>query len=185
MTTDAFTLPETDTAVDGARMMLEGLGLDISKPHLAATPMRLVAAYRELFSPRPFQPTTFDNDAEYHGLVVVREIPLRSVCEHHLLPFVGTARIGYVPGERLLGLSKIARVLEHFAGRPQVQERLTNETHDWFAEHLSPLGIGIVIDAEHTCMTLRGARATGAFTTTSRFSGSLAEDGALRREFVG
>ncbi len=181
---DGSTLPQTDIAIEGARMMLSGLNIDLDRPHLAGTPERMVAVYRELFSSPEFVATTFDNDSNYHGLVVVRDIPLRSVCEHHLLPFVGFAHIGYIVGDRLLGLSKIARVVEKFASQPQIQERLTAEIHNWFVRELAPRGVGVVLEAEHTCMTLRGARATGASTRTSQFSGLLAEDGALRREFV-
>jgi GTP cyclohydrolase IA len=105
------------------------------------------------------------------------------VCEHHLLPFVGTIHIGYLPAERILGLSKLARVAEHFAYRPQVQERLTKQIADWLAEQLTPRGVGVVIEAEHTCMTLRGVQAAGARTVTSTLLGTLREDPRSRAEF--
>ncbi|MGK5556484.1 GTP cyclohydrolase I, partial [Actinomadura kijaniata] len=110
--------------------------------------------------------------------------PMRSVCEHHLLPFTGVAHVGYLPGPRIVGLSKLARVVEHFAGRPQVQERLTRQIADWLHHRLDPRGVGVVIEADHTCMTLRGARATGARTTTSTLLGALREDARSRAEFL-
>lgn len=105
--------------------------------------------------------------------MLARAIPVQSVCEHHFLPFHGTAHIGYVPGDRLLGLSKLARLTEMFARRPQVQERLTQQIVDWLVDNLAPRGVGVVIDAEHTCMTLRGVRALGSTTRTSVFTGTL------------
>ncbi|WP_452465172.1 GTP cyclohydrolase I [Nonomuraea recticatena] len=144
----------------------------------------MARAYAELFSPRPFALTTFPNDEGYDELVLARNIPLRSVCEHHLLPFVGTAHIGYLPGRRILGLSKLARVLEHFACRPQVQERLTKQVADWLHAQLDPQGVGVVIQAEHTCMTLRGVQAIGTTTTTSTLLGVLRTDARSRSEFL-
>lgn len=106
------------------------------------------------------------------------------MCEHHLLPFVGTAHVGYLPGQRILGLSKLARVVEHFACRPQVQERLTKQVADWLQTQLEPKGVGVVIEAEHTCMTLRGVKATGSSTLTSTLLGTLRNDGRSRSEFL-
>ena len=140
-------------------------------------------AWAEFFIPRPFDMTTFPNDEGYGDLVLARNIPFRSICEHHLLPFTGTAQIGYLPGERILGLSKLARVVELFASRPQVQERLTQQVANWLRDQLAPLGVGVVLEAEHTCMTLRGVRATGAVTVTSAMHGLLREDGRSREEF--
>ena len=122
----------------------------------------MAAAYAEMLTPAPFDLTTFPNDEGYDELVLARSIPVHSVCEHHLLPFVGVAHVGYLPGERILGLSKLARVVELFARRPQVQERLTTQVADWLQDHLAPRGVGVVIEAEHLCMTLRGVRADGA-----------------------
>jgi GTP cyclohydrolase I len=136
-----------------------------------------------LFTPRAFDLTTFPNDENYDELVLVRNVPLRSVCEHHLLPFVGTVHIGYLPGERIIGLSKLARVAEHFACRPQVQERLTKQIADWLDEQLHPRGVGVVINAEHSCMTLRGVYSTGSATVTSTLLGVLREDPRSRQEF--
>lgn len=167
-----------------AARFLRALGLDLDSESMRRTPARMARAYAELFEPRPFELTTFPNDEGYDELVLARDIPVRSVCEHHLLPFVGTAHIGYLPGPRILGLSKLARVLEHFACRPQVQERLTKQVADWLWDHLEPAGVGVVIQATHTCMTLRGVRAEGAVTITSTLLGALRDDSRSRGEFL-
>ena len=134
-------------------------------------------------APRSFDLTTFRNDAAYDELIIARSIPVQSVCEHHLLPFVGVAHVGYLPGERILGLSKLARVVELFARRPQVQERLTQQVADWLQEHVAPRGVGVVVEAEHLCMTMRGVGASGATTVTSALHGQLRSDAASRAEF--
>jgi GTP cyclohydrolase I len=166
-----------------AGSFLEALGISLDSPSLRDTPGRMARAYAELFTPRSFELTTFDNDEAYDELVLARSIPVRSVCEHHLLPFVGVAHVGYLPGERILGLSKLARIVEHFARRPQVQERLTKQVADWLDERLRPKGVGVVIAAEHTCMTLRGVQAVGSNTVTSTLLGSLRADPRSRAEF--
>ncbi|MGH3497031.1 MAG: GTP cyclohydrolase I [Nocardioidaceae bacterium] len=162
---------------------LRALGIACDIESLRETPGRMARAHAELFSPRPFDLTTFPNEEGYDELVLARGIPLRSVCEHHLLPFVGVAHVGYLPGERILGLSKLARVVEHFASRPQVQERLTKQIADWLCQQLNPQGVGVVVVAEHTCMTLRGVRALGSDTITSTLLGTLREDPRSRQEF--
>ena len=134
--------------------------------------------------PRSFDLTTFPNDEGYDELVLARDIPVQSVCEHHMLPFVGVAHVGYLPGGRILGLSKLARVVELFARRPQVQERLTSQIAGWLQTHLVPAGAGVVIEAEHLCMSLRGVRATGTTTITSTMLGALREDPRSRAEFL-
>ena len=174
--------PETATA--GARLLLSGLGIDLTSESLQRTPERMAGALAELLTPRPFELTTFPNDGDYDELIVARGIPMRSLCEHHMLPFVGTAHIGYLPAERILGLSKLARVLEHFSRRPQVQERLTTQVAGWLQEHLEPTGVGVVIEAEHLCMTLRGVQAPGTTTITSSLLGSLRTDARSRAEFL-
>jgi len=176
--------PDLAAAELAADQFLKALGISTDSGSLRGTPGRMARAYAELFSPRPFDLTTFPNDEGYDELVLARGIPLRSVCEHHLLPFVGTAHIGYLPGSRILGLSKLARVLEHFACRPQVQERLTKQVADWLQNQLEPKGVGVVIQAEHTCMTLRGAQATGTTTMTSTMLGLLRTDARSRSEFL-
>lgn len=174
---------DLDAAERAAYNLLRALGIDPTGESLAGTPRRMARAYAELFSPRPFDLTTFPNEEGYDELVLARGIPVRSVCEHHLLPFVGVAHVGYLPGERILGLSKLARVVEHFACRPQVQERLTKQVADWLAEQLRPKGVGVVIAAEHSCMTLRGVQAVGSTTVTSTLLGVLRADARSRQEF--
>ncbi|MEU1520845.1 GTP cyclohydrolase I FolE [Nocardia rhamnosiphila] len=170
-------------AEDAARTFLTALGVRLDSEHLQATPGRMARAYAELFTPRAFDLTTFPNEEGYDELVLARRIPLRSVCEHHLLPFVGVAHVGYLPGDRILGLSKLARIVEHFSRRPQVQERLTKQVADWLDRQLQPKGVGVVIEAEHTCMTLRGVQAVGTTTVTSTLLGTLREDARSRQEF--
>jgi GTP cyclohydrolase I len=166
-----------------AEQFLLALGISLDSESMRGTPARMARAYAELFTPRPFDLTTFPNDEGYDELVLARSIPVRSVCEHHLLPFVGVAHVGYLPGSRILGLSKLARVVEHFARRPQVQERLTKQVADWLADQLHAKGVGVVIEAEHFCMTLRGVQAFGASTVTSSLLGTLREDPRSRTEF--
>ena len=163
--------------------LLRALGKDPEGPHLAETPRRVAAAYAELLTAPQFDLTTFPNDEGYNELVLATAIPVQSLCEHHLLPFSGVAHIGYLPGDRILGLSKFARVLDLFARDLQVQERLTQQVADWLQENLSPRGLGVVIEAEHLCMSLRGVRAGGARTITSALHGVLREDARSRHEF--
>jgi GTP cyclohydrolase IA len=166
-----------------AAEFLAALGIDLDREELRATPARMARAYAELFDAPPFQLTTFANDEGYDELVLARGIPFRTVCEHHLLPFSGLAHVGYLPGARILGLSKLARLVEHFAARPQTQERLTKQVADCLAERLSPRGTGVVLEAEHSCMSLRGVRALGAKTITSALLGTLRADARSRAEF--
>ena len=177
--------PDIDLAAaeQAAGQFLAALGVELDSEGLRGTPGRMARAYAELFTPRPFNLTTFPNDEGYDELVLARAIPVRSVCEHHLLPFTGIAHVGYLPGRRILGLSKLARIVEHFARRPQVQERLTKQVADWLYTHLRPQGAGVVIVAEHTCMTLRGVQAAGSRTVTSTLLGTLREDPRSRQEF--
>jgi GTP cyclohydrolase IA len=177
-------VPDLAAATVAARTFLEALGVPCTSPETIDSPRRMAAAYAEMLSARPFQPTTFANDEGYEELVVVSDINFSSICEHHLLPFSGTAHIGYLPGERILGLSKFARVVEMFSRRPQVQERMTKQIADWLDRELSPRGVGVVVTAEHTCMSLRGARAIGATTRTTALTGALRDDPAGRAEFL-
>lgn len=178
--------PDVDlqAAARAARDFLAALGVTCDDPGTYNSPLRMAQAYREMLTPRTFTPTTFPNDEGYDELVVVRSIPVQSVCEHHLLPFTGTAHVGYLPGDRILGLSKFARVVDMFARRPQVQERLTRQITTWLDEQLRPGGVGVVIEAEHTCMTLRGVRVGGTVTRTTALSGALRENPATRAEFL-
>lgn len=175
---------DLNAAERAAEDFLTALGIKLDSEELRSTPGRMARAYAELFDARPFELTTFPNDEGYDELVLARDIPFRTVCEHHLLPFAGVAHVGYVPGERILGLSKLARLVEYFAARPQVQERLTRQVADWLIAQLQPRGAGVVIEAEHSCMTLRGVRARGSTTVTSALLGTLRTDPQSRAEFL-
>ncbi len=178
--TAAIDLPAAQQAVAD---LLVALGQDADDEHLRETPRRVAAAYAELLTPRAFNLTTFPNDEEYDELVVARDIPFHSLCQHHLLPFKGMAHVAYLPGERILGLSKLARVVELFSRDLQVQERLTKQVADWLQEHLEPKGVGVVLQAEHLCMSLRGVQASGSITVTSALHGLLRHDARSRSEF--
>jgi GTP cyclohydrolase IA len=163
--------------------LLVALGQNIDDDHARETPRRVAAAFAEMLTPRPFNLTTFPNDEGYDELVLAKDIPFYSMCQHHMLPFKGVAHVGYLPGERIIGLSKLARVVEKFARRLQVQERLTRQVADWLQEELRPKGVGVVLEAEHLCMSLRGVRADGSRTVTSALHGLLREDERSRSEF--
>ncbi len=182
---DGLTGPTIDLsrAAHAVSELLDALGVDRDGEGLADTPARVARAYAELLTPEPFEATTFPNDEGYDELVLARSIPFSSLCEHHLLPFAGVAHIGYLPGERLLGLSKLARVVTHFSRRLQVQERLTTQVADWLAAALHPKGVGVVLEAEHACMSLRGVRAAGSMTLTSALAGIVRDDERTRAEF--
>jgi GTP cyclohydrolase I len=164
--------------------LLDALGQDQSDPELDDTPRRVADAFAELLTPEPFSCTTFPNDGGYDEMVIARSIPMHSLCAHHLLPFIGVAHVAYLPGERIVGLSKLARVVDHFSRRLQNQERLTTQVADWLCENLSPKGVGVLIEAEHLCMSLRGIQATGARTVTSAVRGKLRDDPRTRTEFL-
>ena len=175
---------DADAAERAAADLLVALGADLSVPGLRETPRRMAAAYEELLTPRPFRPTTFPNEEGYDELVLIRSIPFHSLCMHHLLPFHGLAHIGYLPGDRIMGLSKFARVVELFARDLQVQERLTVQIADWLQERLAPKGVGVVLEAEHLCMALRGVRKPGSRTITSALRGAVRDDARTRQEFL-
>ncbi len=174
----------SDPAEAAVASLLQALGVDLSGGHVAATPRRVAAMYRELLTPRPFNATTFANDTRYDELVLARDIPFTSLCAHHLLPFHGAAHVGYLPGDRIVGLSKLARIVDHFARSLQIQERLTKQVADWLNEKLNPEGVGVVIEAEHMCMTVREVQAAGSKTLTSAMYGLLRDNPASRTEFL-
>ena len=171
-------------AEHAASDFLVALGADINDEHLADTPGRMARAYAELLTPKRFVPTSFPNEDGYDELILVRSIPFHSLCTHHLLPFRGVAHVGYVPGERIVGLSKLARVVEMFARDLQVQERLTAQIADWLQHELDPKGVGVVLEAEHMCMALRGVQTFGAKTVTSALHGLVRNDPRTRQEFL-
>jgi GTP cyclohydrolase I len=171
-------------AEQAARDLLAALGADLELDSLAETPARMARMYAELLAPEPFRVTTFPNDAGYDELVVARGIPFHSLCEHHLLPFVGVAHVGYLPGERIIGLSKLARVVDYFARGLQVQERLTAQIGNWLQDELAPKGVGVVLEAEHLCMSLRGVTKPSTSTVTSALHGLVRDDPRTRQEFL-
>lgn len=175
---------DVSAAERAATELLLALGADLELEGLRETPRRMAAAYAELLTPEPFDLTTFPNEEGYDELVLVRDIPFQSLCMHHLLPFHGVAHVAYLPGERILGLSKLARVVEHFSRDLQVQERLTTQVANWLQEQLQPKGVGVVLHAEHLCMSLRGVQKPGAVTITSALHGLLRNDPRTREEFL-
>jgi GTP cyclohydrolase IA len=175
---------DLEAAELAAVSFLTALGVDISGEATADTPRRMARAYAEMLAGPAFDMTTFPNDEGYDELVVVEQIPFRSLCEHHMLPFTGTVDIGYLPTDRILGLSKFARLVAFFASRPQTQERMTKQIAGELRQRLEPQGVGVVIVAEHACMSLRGARAHGARTVTSALYGGLRDNPVLRSEFL-
>lgn len=176
---------DVEAAEAAVRALLVALGVDASDEHLAGTPRRVARAYADLLSPEPFDLTTFASEDGQRELVLLTGIPFQSLCAHHLLPFHGVAHVGYVPSQRIVGLSKLARIVQWFAAGPQVQERLTRAVADCVEQHLGPGGVGVVIEAEHECMSLRGVRAHGTRTTTTTFRGTLKDDAAARSELLG
>ncbi len=167
-----------------ARDLLAALGTDLGREGLARTPARVARAYAEMLERPLLEATTFPNDEAYDELVVLSSVPFHSLCEHHLLPFHGVAHLGYLPGERILGLSKLARALDFFARDLQVQERLTMQVADCLEEWLSPKGVGVVVEAEHLCMAARGVEKAGTRTVTSALRGKVRDDPRTRQEFL-
>ncbi|MDO4730671.1 MAG: GTP cyclohydrolase I FolE [Clostridia bacterium] len=170
-------------------MILEAIGEDKNREGLLETPKRVANMYMEIFAGLDEDPKEhlkiFNEGTGHEELVIVKDIPLYSVCEHHLLPFVGVAHIAYIPRKgKILGLSKFARIVSCFAKRPQVQERLTTQIADFIYNELNPLGVAVVINAEHLCMTMRGAKCAGAKTQTSALRGSIRTDHKSRAEVM-
>lgn len=175
--------PKIETAV---KMIIEAIGEDPTREGLLDTPKRVASMYEEIFAgleeePKDFLEVTF---SEYHDeLVLVKDIPLYSMCEHHLLPFYGKAHVAYIPqGGKVIGLSKLARVTDSYAKRPQLQERLTSQIADCIYDTINPQGVGVVIEAEHMCMTMRGIRKPGSLTVTSALRGSFQSRHQTRAE---
>ena len=171
------------------REILEAVGEDPSREGLLETPGRVARMYEEIFSGLESDPLEhlkiFNEGGRHDELVLVKDIPLYSVCERHLLPFIGRAHIAYIPKNgRIIGLSKFARIVDCFARRPQVQERLTGQIADFLYENLDPLGVAVFIQAEHLCMTMRGARAAGSMTQTSALRGCMRSDAKTRAEVM-
>ncbi len=168
------------------REILIAIGEDPDREGLVETPSRVARMYEEIFSGLEDDATRhlkLFNERGNEEMVVVRDIPLYSMCEHHLIPFMGKAHIAYIPSDgKVIGLSKLARIVECFAKRPQLQERLTAQIADFLDENLNPQGVAVVVEAEHLCMTMRGARASGAQTRTSALRGTMRSDSKTRAE---
>ena len=181
-------LTEAD-AEAAVRVLIEWAGDDPDREGLVDTPRRGARSYRELFSgydadPRSYLERTFEEVGGYDELVVLRDIRVVSFCEHHMLPVIGVAHVGYLPTNRVVGISKLARVVHGFARRLQIQEKLTAGIADAIQDILRPHGVGVVIEAEHSCMTLRGVNTLGASLTTSRLLGVIRDDPRTREEFL-
>jgi len=173
---------------EGVKMILEGVGEDPGREGLINTPDRVARMYEELFSgmsesSSEVLDTVFHED--YDEVVLLRDIEFNSVCEHHLMPFTGIAHVAYLPDGKIVGLSKLARAVEHFAKRPQVQERLTAQIADLISKTLEPKGVAVVLEATHTCMTMRGVKKPGSVMTTSAMRGLIRENLATRNEVLG
>lgn len=168
------------------RMILEAVGENPARPGLQETPARVARMYEEIFSGLhgdPHEFLKFFDEPENDEMVIVKDIPMYSMCEHHLLPFIGRAHIAYIPRNgKILGLSKLARIVDCFARRPQLQERLTSQVADFLFKELGAYGVAVVVEAEHLCMTMRGARAAGAVTRTSALRGIMKSDDRTRSE---
>jgi GTP cyclohydrolase I len=169
-------------AARAALDLLRAIGADVDNPGLVGTPQRVAASFAELVTPADFAATSFPNEGRYDELVLVRDIHFHTLCMHHLLPFFGQAHVAYLPAERIIGISKLARVVETFARDLQLQERMTVQIADWLEHELKPRGVGVVLSAEHTCMTIRGVLKPGARTVTAALRGSLDEDPGARQE---
>lgn len=180
------TQEEAEAAV---RVLLEWAGEDPDREGLLETPARVARSYRELFAgyeddPRDYLSRTFEEVGGYDELVVLRDIPVVSFCEHHMLPFIGKAHVGYLPTNKVVGISKLARVVNGFARRLQIQEKLTAEIATAIQDILEPAGVGVVIEAEHSCMSMRGVHTHGSHLITSRLLGVVRDDPRTREEFL-
>ncbi len=186
MTSQTVTQAQAEAAV---RTLIEWAGDDPDREGLLETPARVARSYRELFAgygthPRDYLERTFEEVGGYDELVVLRDIPVVSFCEHHMLPVIGRAHVGYLPTRRVVGISKLARVVHGFARRLQIQEKLTADIAGAIDQVLKPKGVGVVVEAEHSCMTLRGVNTPGASLTTSHLTGVIRDDARTRQEFL-
>jgi GTP cyclohydrolase I len=178
---------DMDKIQQAVRLLLEAVGEDTEREGLRDTPVRVARMYAEMFSgigqdPREHMKAVFTE--KYNEIVLIRDIPFHSMCEHHLLPFIGKAHVAYVPNGKVLGLSKFARVVDAYSRRPQVQERLTNQVADLIMEELQPQGVAVIIDASHSCMTLRGIKKPGSSVITSALRGCFLNEPASRAEVL-
>ena len=181
--------PSESEVLDAVRTLIRWAGDDPEREGLKGTPDRVLRAYREFFEGYEQDPVemlsrTFDEVDGYDEMVILRDIPMESHCEHHMVPFVGVAHIGYLPDRRVVGISKLSRVLDVFAKRLQIQEKLTKQVAECIQEVLRPRGVGVVVEATHGCMTTRGVHKHGVRMVTSCLLGQFREDPSTRREFL-
>ena len=181
-----ITQAEAEAAV---RVLIEWAGDDPDREGLVDTPARVARSYAQLFSgyredPRQYLERTFQETGGYDELIVLSNVRVVSFCEHHMLPVVGKAHVGYLPRDRVVGISKLARVVHGFSRRLQIQEKLTADIAESIQEILNPVGVGVVIEAEHSCMTLRGVKSPGSLLSTSRLLGAIRDDPRTRGEFL-
>ena len=186
---DATRPVSREQAEAAVRVLIQWAGDDPDREGLAETPARVVRSYEELFSgyaadPREYLQRTFEEVGGYDELVVLSDIRVVSFCEHHMLPFLGRAAVGYLPDKRVVGISKLTRVVQGFARRLQIQEKLTAEIAEAICEVLQPRGVGVVIQSEHSCMTMRGVNTPGSALTTSTLLGVVRDDPRTRQEFL-
>jgi GTP cyclohydrolase IA len=185
-----MTTKRTQAEVEAAiRVLIEWAGDDPAREGLLETPARVAKAYRELFSgygedPREYLEKTFEEVGGYDELIVLRDIRVVSFCEHHMLPFTGRAHVGYLPTNRVVGISKLSRVVNAFSRRLQIQEKLTAQIAEAINDILQPQGVGVMIESEHSCMTMRGVNTPGSNLVTSRLMGILRDDPRTREEFL-
>ena len=180
--------PSQQEAEAAVRTLIEWAGDDPDREGLKETPARVARSYKELFSgyetdPKDYLARTFEEVGGYDELVILKDIRVVSFCEHHMLPFLGTAHVGYLPNDRVVGISKLARVVHGFARRLQIQEKLTAEIAGAIQDILAPKGVGVVIISEHSCMTMRGVNTPGSRLTTSHLLGEVRDDPRTRQEF--
>src|SRR3954465_13096883 len=188
MSDDVRKRPTQEDAEAAVRTLIEWAGDDPDREGLQETPKRVAKAYRELFAgyeidPKDYLARTFEEVGGYDELVILKDIPVVSFCEHHMLPFIGRAHVGYLPSNRVVGISKLARVVRGFARRLQIQEKLTAEIAGAICDILKPKGVGVVIVSEHSCMTMRGVNTPGSRLTTSSLLGDVRDDSRTRQEF--
>jgi GTP cyclohydrolase IA len=181
--------PSAAEAEAAVRTLLRWAGEDPSREGLVDTPARVARSYRELFAgydtdPRAYLERTFEEVGGYDQLVLLKDIPFVSFCEHHMLPVIGKAHVAYLPNDRVVGISKLARVVNGYGRRLQIQEKMTAEIARAVDEVLKPKGVGVVVEGTHSCMTLRGVNAQGAALVTSHLIGAVRDDPRTRQEFL-
>ena len=173
----------TEEELQAVKTLLRSVGQNPDREGLVDTPLRYVKFLKEFCTPDDFKMTTFENEGSKDEMIIVSNIPFFSLCEHHLAPFFGTASIAYIPNDKIVGLSKLPRTLDHFSRRPQNQERITHDVAKYLMEHLKPKGVGVVLKARHLCVEMRGVKKHDCYTTTSALEGCF-KDASCRQEFL-